>query len=251
MAAVAPAAARSCLALALRPATLGRLLVPTRTPFVPELVRLVVAAAAEEAVMPEALLEAKVEPAATDLIGLLPITPVASRGRRLVPTFTPADVAGGSGSGRGVEMVLYRLIGDCSRLLAARVFATGTEVFWPVMNSWRMASSGFIRRSGSHLRQRERKSRKGSSSHFSTCCKVLDEGRRLLPFDDTVNRGLPNESKKSFFLVLFSIKCFSGGPNTSMMHASCSCSFSPGKMGTPVYNSARIQPRLHMSIGMP
>jgi len=47
------------------------------------------------------------------------------------------------------------------------------------------------------------------------------------------------------------MRCFSGGPNTSMMQASCSCSFSPGKMGTPVKSSARMQPSDHMSIGMP
>ena len=59
----------------------------------------------------------------------------------------------------------------------------------------------------------------------------------------------------------------SGTPKTSMIHASCSCSFSPGKMGTPVKSSARMHlsrcqhvtcrfgpssahPRLHMSIAM-
>lgn len=121
----------------------------------------------------------------------------------------------------------------------------------PVMNSCLTASSGFNRRSGSHLRHRATKSRNASSSHFNTCCKVLDDGRRLRPLEETVNRGLPMESKKSFFLVLFSMRCFSGGPKTSMMHASCSCSFSPGKMGTPVYSSARIHPTLHISIGRP
>lgn len=121
----------------------------------------------------------------------------------------------------------------------------------PVMKSCCSASSGFIRRSGSQRRQREIKSRNGSSSHFSACCRVLELGRRRRPFEETVRRGLPRESKKSFFRVLFSIRCFSGGPNTSMMHASCSCSFSPGKMGSPVYNSAKIQPKLHISIGKP
>ena len=31
-----------------------------------------------------------------------------------------------------------------------------------------------------------------------------------------------------------------------MIHASCSCSFSPGKIGYPVYISARIHPKLHI-----
>lgn len=35
-----------------------------------------------------------------------------------------------------------------------------------------------------------------------------------------------------------------------MIQASCSCSFSPGKMGNPVCISAKMQPRLHMSIAM-
>lgn len=42
----------------------------------------------------------------------------------------------------------------------------------------------------------------------------------------------------------------SGRPITSMIQANCSCSFSPGKIGTPVYNSARIQPTDHISIAM-
>jgi hypothetical protein len=42
----------------------------------------------------------------------------------------------------------------------------------------------------------------------------------------------------------------SGRPMTSMIQANCSCSFSPGKIGTPVYSSARIQPTDHMSIAM-
>lgn len=173
--------------------------------------------------------------------GLCGLTPVRWTADPLLPT------PGGSGRGRDMEMVLLRFTGDGSR-----VGARGTTgIFCPVMNSCLIASSGRSRRSGSHRKQRARKSTKASSSHLRTCCNVLDEGRRLRPLDDTVNRGLPMESKNSFFLVLFSIRCFSGGPNTSMMHASCSCSFSPGKMGTPVYNSAKIQPTLHISMGIP
>ncbi|KYN12045.1 hypothetical protein ALC57_15796 [Trachymyrmex cornetzi] len=40
-------------------------------------------------------------------------------------------------------------------------------------------------------------------------------------------------------------------PSISMMHASWSASSSPGNSGKPVNNSARMQPRLHMSIGIP
>lgn len=155
---------------------------------------------------------------------------------------------GGSGSGRGSEMVLLRFTGEESRIGILEV-AGGS--LWPVMNSWRMASSGLSRLSGSHRRQRAKKSMKASSSHFNTCCRVLDDGRLRLPLDDTVRRGLPIESKKSFLLVLFSMRCFSGGPKTSIIQASCSCSFSPGKIGTPVNNSARMQPTLHISMGSP
>lgn len=234
MAADAPAAAKSCLPLAVRPAARGKLLMLLIDP--PALVRLLILAAVA-AVAPEILREAP----ETALWGLMPV-----RTALLLALFGAA--VGGSGSGRGAENRFTRFDGDES---LADNLGMATGAFWPVMNSWRTASSGRRRLSGSQRRQRLIKSRKPSSSHFNTCCSVLDEGRRLRPLEDTVNLGLPMESKKSFFLVLFSIKCFSGGPNTSMMHASCSCSFSPGKMGTPVYSSAKMQPTLHMSMGMP
>lgn len=56
--------------------------------------------------------------------------------------------------------------------------------------------------------------------------------------------------KKSRFLELRLMKSLSGTPRTSMIQDNCSCSFSPGKMGKPVYNSARIHPKLHMSMAM-
>ena len=124
-------------------------------------------------------------------------------------------------------------------------------VVLPVMNSCWIASSGLRRRSGSHRRQRVIKSRKASSSHLSAAWRDLLLGRRRLPFVETVSRGLPRESKKIFLRVDFSMRCFSGGPKTSIMQANCSCSFSPGKIGYPVRSSARIQPSDHMSIGMP
>lgn len=244
IAAEAPADAISCcLALTLL-VTRGRPLFPgART--APVLVRLLPAMPAVEAkpFTADCLLEAAG-------IGLLGLVPEASRCLTAVPFLKV--VAGGSGSGRplvvGVAIVFIRLMGD-SFLADKR--PVGIETFCPVMNSCRTASSGFKRLSGSHRRQRVKKSRNGSSSHLRTCCKVLEDGRRLFPFDETVRRGFPSESKKSFRRVLLSIRCFSGGPKTSMMQASCSCSFSPGNMGTPVYNSAKIQPTLHISIGIP
>lgn len=239
MAAVAPAAAKSCLLLTVLAEARGRPLRPAPRDPAPVLVRLLMLAAVA-AVAPEILLAA----AESCLCGLPPPVRVA-----FVPTVLP-PVPGGSGSGLGVDVVCCRLTGDESPT-AIRATDEDADVFCPVTNSCRIASSGFIRRSGSQRRHRERKLIKASSSHLSTCCSVFDDGRRLRPLDETVNLGLPSESKNSFFLVLFSIRCFSGGPKTSMMQANCSCSFSPGKIGTPVKSSARMQPTLHMSIGSP
>lgn len=157
-----------------------------------------------------------------------------------------------------LEIMLWRLIGDCSRFITR---ATGTAVFCPVIDPWRISSSGFIRRSGSHLRYlalqvreelsavllggqmvhswisrafwasatfrdnttwgrdraevstpwlRRRKSRNASSLHFRICCSVFDECLLLRPLNKTVRRGLPIQSKESFFRVLSSMRCFSG-----------------------------------------
>ena len=39
--------------------------------------------------------------------------------------------------------------------------------------------------------------------------------------------------------------------HTSIIHASWSISFSPGKSGQPVQSSTRMHPKLHISIGVP
>ena len=245
IAAVAPAEARSCFALTFL-VTRGRLLPPAAT-IAPVLVRLLPTELVE---LLKALVLEILRACAGLVAGLIGLDPMTS----LVLTAAPflKLVIGGSGSGRllpeGVETVFVLLIGE-SFLKAVR--ATGMGSFFPEMNSCLTASSGFIRRSGSHRKHRARKSRKGSSSVFMTCERVFEDGRRRRPLDETVRRGFPRESKNSFRRVLFSIKCFSGGPKTSMMQASCSCSFSPGKIGTPVKTSARMQPKLHISIGMP
>ena len=175
--------------------------------------------------------------------------PDTSRLRTNVPFLRLVE--GGSGSGRpddALEKRFPRLAGE----FVPTVYVRGRGgSLTPVINSWRSASWGVIRRAGSQRRQRAMKSRKASSSHFKDCLSSLELGRRRRPFDETVSLGLPRESKNSFLRVLFSIKCFSGGPNTSMIQASCSCSFSPGKIGYPVKSSARMQPTLHMSIGIP
>jgi hypothetical protein len=143
-------------------------------------------------------------------------------------------VTGGSGRGRtrpcGVWAGANRFIGD-ERPVFPFIGRDLDDFLTPVTNSWSMASSGFIRRSGSHRRHRAMKSRNASSSHLSACCNVFELGRLRRPLVDTVTLGFPSESKNNFFLLLFSIRCFSGGPKISMMQASCSCSFSPGKIG--------------------
>jgi len=227
MAAVAPAEAISCLALTLL-VTLGKLLFPVAMAGP-------VAVVVPAPVLMRLLLVEVCMPLTVDCLRgaalLLGLTAVASFDLTANPFLKL--VAGGSGRGLfadGVVIVLNRLIGDSFREVVG-TRAVGTADFCPVRNSCRIASSGFIRLSGSHLRQRVRKSRKASSSHFSACCKDFEDGRRRRPLEETVKRGFPSESKKSFLRVLFSIRCFSGGPNTSIMQASCSCSFSPGKIG--------------------
>lgn len=138
-----------------------------------------------------------------------------------------------------------------------------------------MASSGVMRFSGSQCKQRATKSRKSASLHRRACASVFEPGRRFLPRELGIMRGFPLESvqcnvlvfffflllllwfffaiylpKKSFLRALCSIRYRLGMPRISMIHASCSCSFSPGNNGSPVYNSAKIQPRLHMSIAI-
>ena len=98
----------------------------------------------------------------------------------------------------------------------------------------RKAAWGFIRLSGSHVKHLAIKSRKSSSLHFSTVDSVFEPGRRRLPFALTKGRGAPVASKNLFLLDALSTMYRSGTPNTSMIQANCSSSFSPGKIGTPV-----------------
>jgi hypothetical protein len=114
----------------------------------------------------------------------------------------------------------------------------------------RKAGCGFRRFSGSHVRHLAMKSRNNSSSHFRIAASVLAPGRCRLPLALTNGRGAQLASKNNLRLDAFSTIYRSGTPKTSMMQASCSCSFSPGKIGTPVYSSARMQPSDHMSMAI-
>lgn len=120
-------------------------------------------------------------------------------------------------------------------LLRGKIVAPGAACAMPrrlcAIHGWRIACSGLMRRSGSQWRHLETKSTNSSSLQCRTCCSVLVEGLRRLPFELTTGLGAPVESKKSFLRELRSTRYLSGIPNTSMMQASCSCSFSPGKIG--------------------
>jgi len=112
-----------------------------------------------------------------------------------------------------------------------------------MMKSWASPCCGDMRCAGSHCRHDERKCTNLVSSHLRTCCSVFELTRRRLPLVDTKGLGRPRWSnllvlpypphlpKKIFALVHRSSRAMSGGPKISMMHASCSCSFSPGKIG--------------------
>lgn len=103
-----------------------------------------------------------------------------------------------------------------------------------VMKGCRNAAWGFTRRSGSQTRHFEMKSMNSSSSHRKTWARLLEPGLRLFPLELTTGRGAPVVSKKSLLRELRLTKSLSGTPRTSMIQESCSCSFSPGKIGNPV-----------------
>ncbi len=87
----------------------------------------------------------------------------------------------------------------------------------------------------SHRKQPSKNERKGASVHRNAVDKSRDPGRRFLPLEFATMRGCSEESKNIFALVLLSIKWRGGTPMTSIIHASCSTSFSPGNKGYPVY----------------
>lgn len=122
--------------LTLRSDARGRLLLPReaadalKLAVVPELERLTPVmppAMFEEACMPD--VRRAVDGGTPGFKGPVWLKLVASRGRIDVLALT---AAGGSGKGLGAERLVVRLLGDMSRT-AER--GSGTDVFWPVMNS--------------------------------------------------------------------------------------------------------------------
>ena len=110
------------------------------------------------------------------------------------------------------------------------------------------ASLGFILKLGSHARHLHIKSKKFWSSLLTAYYKVFVPGSLRIPLEFVTIFGYICPSKNNLILELFSRKCFGGTPKISIMQAICSCSFSPGNNGYPLCNSAKMQPRLHMSI---
>jgi len=111
-------------------------------------------------------------------------------------------------------------------------------------------SSGVMRSFASQRRQPSKKSKNNLSLHFRTCASVFDAGFRFLPRELGTTRTAKLPSKKSFLRVELSTNDLGGKPIVSIIHSNCSVSFSPGNSGYPVYNSANIQPRLHMSMDL-
>lgn len=118
-------------------------------------------------------------------------------------------------------------------------------------HSWRAASSGVMRFLGSHSRHLLTKSMNTVSLQRSACEIVLDAGFRLRPLELVMHLGVPLESKNNLLLVAVLMRSSGGWPSTSIIQANCSTSFSPGNSGYPVYSSASIHPKLHISIGVP
>lgn len=132
----------------------------------------------------------------------------------------------------------------------------------------RRAWPGVILRVGSQMRQRWRKSRKRGSSQplRARLSSLLSGGPRYFPLLDRLPlyvtepsglivavqyRGCPLELKNVLLLLHPSTILGGGMPSTSIMHDSWSDSSSPGKSGYPVSSSARMHPKLHISMGIP
>lgn len=114
-----------------------------------------------------------------------------------------------------------------------------------------------------HSRHLVTKSINTVSLHRSAWDSVFEAGFRLRPLELVMHRGVPLESaegkkyrllvdtmlekgrglpKNNLLLVAVLMRSSGGMPRTSMIHANCSTSFSPGNNGYPVYSSASMHP---------
>lgn len=173
------------------------------------------------------------------------VEPILRRGAEITELLVAVEEEEERGVRNGITVCNERARADA---IHGSAEISETAVVQNESNARRMALSGLKRRSGSQTRHFAIKSTKSSSSHLSTCERVLAPGRRRRPFELTTGRGTPVESaindqrdvrdeaaddspKNSFLRELRSTRYLSGSPSTSMMQASCSCSFSPGKIG--------------------
>lgn len=155
-----------------------------------------------------------------------------------------------------------RITDDCS------VFSCGGRGRRLRSQACRIAALGVNLTSGSHSKQRFKKSRNsGSSQPFNALFNSFEPGGpRGLPLldrppvktivpsgsvDALQYLGYPFELMKFFERFPRSISFCGGIPRSSIMHASWSPSSSPGSNGKPVRSSASMQPNDHISIGIP
>lgn len=94
------------------------------------------------------------------------------------------------------------------------------------------------------------KSRKRGSLQRRTFSSYLEPATLIFPLELMTIFGMKSSSKNKLLLFEAQIQSSGGTPFTSMIRASYSASFSPGKIGYPMCNSHKIQPKLHMSISM-
>lgn len=118
----------------------------------------------------------------------------------------------------------------------------------PTIQGCCMSSSGAKRAFLSHLKQPSKKFTNIGSLHPMAVAILLVPGQCFLPHELGTILGLLLLSKNIFLREACSRIVFEGIPKTSIMHASCSTSFSPGKRGYPEKSSARMHPKLQMSI---
>lgn len=106
---------------------------------------------------------------------------------------------------------------------------------------------------GKCKRKREKKNKnknkntKNKSVASGLCTKAQNRRLSTQNYTNEKEKRKPNNKthkrRESNLLPVVSV-------HTSIIHASCSTSFSPGNKGYPVYSSARIHPKLHMSMAM-
>lgn len=101
-----------------------------------------------------------------------------------------------------------------------------------------------------YSRVRNRKSRKTISSTPIIFIISLVLGCLIFPLEVGLSIGLLSSLKKNSFLVDISSTLSGGMSSTSQILAICSYSSWPGKIGYPISNSHKIQPKLHMSIAV-